>query len=56
MAKLKPYAFLIDPKQHALLRALHDRDGIAQGEAIRRALATYLKKARIRLPRKKKRR
>lgn len=36
------YTFLIDPALDAGLKALKARDGIAEGEAIRRALAAFL--------------
>jgi hypothetical protein len=40
--RLKPYAFLIDPMLARALKRLKRRDGIPEGEAIRRALAKFL--------------
>ncbi len=40
--RLKPYAFLIDPVLARALKRLKKRDGIPEGEAIRRALAKFL--------------
>ena len=38
----KPYTFLIDPDLDAGLKAVKKRDGIPEGEAIRRALRAWL--------------
>jgi hypothetical protein len=40
--RLKPYAFLIDPVLARALKRLKRRDGIPEGEAIRRSLAKFL--------------
>jgi hypothetical protein len=41
--KKKQYGFLISPELAAGLKALKERDGIAESEAIRRALDDYLR-------------
>jgi len=43
MKKLKPYAFLIDIPLARGLKRLKRRDGTGEGEAIRRALARFLR-------------
>ena len=40
----KPYTFLIDPDLIAGLKAIKARDGIPEGEAIRRAVRPWLTK------------
>ena len=42
MSPKKAYTFRIDPNLDAGLKALKRRDGIPEGETIRRALAQYL--------------
>jgi hypothetical protein len=44
MATLKPYAFLIHPRQAAALKKLKVKTGAPEGESIRRALDSYLKR------------
>ena len=43
MAPRKLYNFYIDPGLAAGLKAVKARDGVPEGESIRRALAEYLK-------------
>ena len=53
--KLRPYAFLIEPQLAVALKALKMRDGIGEGEAIRRALRAFLiKKGILARPKQKK--
>jgi hypothetical protein len=40
-------SFFLDPELGDGLKALKARDGVAEGEAIRRAIAEYLKQRRI---------
>lgn len=42
MSPKHPYTFHIDPDLDAGLKALKARDGVTEGETIRRALAKYL--------------
>ncbi len=42
MDRKKRYSFYITEELDAALKALKERDGIAEAEAIRRALAAYL--------------
>lgn len=47
MSPRKRYSFFIDPALAAGLKALKARDGMPEGEAIRRALVEFLSKKRI---------
>ncbi len=44
MTPKRPYLFHISEELDAGLKALKARDGISEGEAIRRALAEYLER------------
>jgi hypothetical protein len=53
MSPKKAYTFRIDPHLDAALKALKARDGVPEGETIRRALTGYLtKKGVLKTPRK----
>lgn len=46
----KQYGFLISPELAAGLKALKERDGITESEAIRRALTEHLKSKGVMKP------
>ena len=47
MTPRKPYSFFIDEELDAGLKALKKRDGTPEAEALRRALAEFLKRKGI---------
>jgi hypothetical protein len=47
MSRKKRYSFFITAELDAGLKALRERDGIAEAEAIRRALTAYLTERKV---------
>ena len=47
MTQRKRYSFFLDDNLGAGLKALKERDGISQAEAVRRAVAEFLEHKRI---------
>ncbi len=52
MAHVKRYSFFMPDDLKAGLEALRERDGMPESEAIRRALAEFLKQRRIAIAKK----
>ena len=44
MTPKKHYGFMIDPELDAALKTVKERDGISEGEQIRRALREWMKR------------
>ena len=51
MSERKLYSFYIDPDLAAALKALKERDGTPESEAVRRGLRSYLKSKGVLTPR-----
>jgi hypothetical protein len=55
MSPRKRYSFFLDDDHAAGLKALKERDGISEAEAVRRAVTEFLERKHIKVERKRAR-
>ena len=55
MTPKRVYSFMIDPELSEALKAVKERDGISEGEQIRRALTAWFKAKRVKVETERKR-
>jgi hypothetical protein len=53
MSPRNRYSFFLDDELAAGLKALKERDGISEAEAVRRAIAEFLQKKGVKTPSKR---
>jgi len=55
MTPKRVYSFMIDPELSETLKAVKERDGISEGEQIRRALKAWFTAKRVKVKSERKR-